>query len=85
MRAFAKYRGLLKETDELKQEIKTLDKKLNQAFQFLLEKIDALHQSNAKRKPIGFKIQKKKKLIKITKSSLFNRRKFRCSILLPEY
>jgi phage regulator Rha-like protein len=61
MRAFAKYRGLLKETEELHSEIKTLDEKINKAFKYLLEKIDALHQSPKNkapvRKKIGFKIK----------------------------
>lgn len=61
MRAFARYRGLLKENEELKNEIFKLDAKLNQAFKFLLEKLDALHQiENEPRKPIGYKIDKNK-------------------------
>jgi len=61
MRAFARYRALLKENEELKKEILKLDAKLNQAFKFLLEKLDALH-SKAKepRNPVGFKINKNK-------------------------
>jgi len=56
MRSFARYRALLRENKELKGEINKLDEKLNQAFKFLLEKIDALHQKeNEPRKPIGFK------------------------------
>lgn len=59
MRAFAKYRALLKENEELKKEILKLDAKLNHAFKFLLEKIDALHQkANEPRKTIGFKTDK---------------------------
>jgi hypothetical protein len=61
MRTFAKYRGLLKETEELHSEIKTLDEKINKAFKYLLERIDALHQNAKKktpvRKKIGFKIK----------------------------
>ncbi len=61
MRAFTRYRALLKENQELKQEILKLDAKLNQAFKFLLEKLDALHQkANKPRKPIGYKIDKNK-------------------------
>lgn len=61
MRAFARYRALLKENETLKKEIQKLDAKLNQAFQFLLDKLDALHQrENRPRKPIGFKSVKKK-------------------------
>ncbi|MCX6279580.1 MAG: ORF6N domain-containing protein [Bacteroidetes bacterium] len=61
MRAFARYRALIRETEELKQEILKLDAKLNQAFRFLLDKLDALHQNaNEPRKPIGYKIDKNK-------------------------
>jgi hypothetical protein len=60
MRAFARYRSLLKENEELRKEILKLDAKLNQAFRVLLDKIDALHQkANAPIKPIGFKTAKK--------------------------
>ena len=60
MRAFARYRALLRENAELKKEILKLDAKLNQAFKFLLEKIDALHQkANEPRNPIGYKTNKK--------------------------
>lgn len=59
MRAFARYRALLKENDELKKDIKKLDEKINHVFKFLLEKLDALHQiHNEERKPIGYKIGK---------------------------
>lgn len=61
MRAFARYRALLKENEALKKEILKLDAKLIQAFKYLLEKLDALHQkSNNPRKPIGFKIDENK-------------------------
>jgi hypothetical protein len=57
MRAFARYRALLKENEELKKEILKLDSKLNQAFKFLLDRIDALHQSpNKPRRPVGYKL-----------------------------
>jgi len=59
MRAFAHYRSLLRENEELKKEIMKLDAKLNHAFKFLLDKLDALHQkTNEARKPIGYKIDK---------------------------
>lgn len=59
MRAFARYRALLKETTELKNEIRLLDEKLNNAFNYLLEKIDALHQKqNEPMKPIGYKTKR---------------------------
>jgi len=60
MRAFAKYRAMLKENDDLSVEIKALDNKFTRAFKFLLEKIDALHQTNKERKQIGFEIPQKK-------------------------
>jgi hypothetical protein len=59
MRSFARYRSLLRENEELKIEILKLDNKLNQAFKYLLDKIDALHQKAIiPRKPVGFKIKK---------------------------
>jgi hypothetical protein len=59
MRAFARYRSLLRENEELKKEILKLDAKLNQAFRFLLDKLDALHQKTTEpRKPIGYKTDK---------------------------
>jgi len=59
MRAFARYRALLNENEELKKEILKLDAKLNHAFKFLLDKLDALHQkTHEPRKPVGFKISK---------------------------
>lgn len=61
MRAFARYRALLRENEELKKEILKLDSKLNQAFKFLLDKIDALHQkANTPFNPIGYKTEKNK-------------------------
>jgi len=55
MRAFARYRALLVENDELRKEIAALDKKLGEAFKYLLTKIDALHQKQKERQPIGYK------------------------------
>jgi phage regulator Rha-like protein len=60
MRAFSRYRAMLIATKELREEILELDQKLNQAFRFLLDKIDNLHQKSADREPIGYKINKKK-------------------------
>jgi len=60
MRAFTHYRALLRENTELRKEIKNIDEKLNKAFQFLLGKIDALHQKKSRRTPIGYKIGNKK-------------------------
>ena len=56
MRAFARYRAFLSENQELKKEILKLDAKLNQAFKFLLDKLDSLHQkASVSRKLIGYK------------------------------
>lgn len=55
MRAFARYRAILLENHELKKEIKSLDDKLNQAFKYLLDKIDALAPRYRDRDPIGYK------------------------------
>ncbi len=62
MRAFARYRSLILENKEMKKEIVALDTKLNKAFQYLLEKIDALAPTYTNRKKIGYKIPPKKKL-----------------------
>jgi hypothetical protein len=61
MRAFSKYRAILIGNDDLKKEVKLLDNKLNEAFKFLLDKIDALHhkQKTEKPEPIGYKIKDK--------------------------
>lgn len=57
MRAFVQYRGLLRETMELKDEISRLDQKINEIFKFLLDKIDGLHNSSViPRKKIGYKL-----------------------------
>jgi hypothetical protein len=56
MCAFAWYRSLLKENESLRREILKLDVKLNQAFKFLLERVDALHQkASMPRKAVGYK------------------------------
>jgi phosphate uptake regulator len=56
MRAFARYRAIIKESEELRKDIKNLDNKINRAFKYLLEKIDALHQQPKEdRKKIGYK------------------------------
>ena len=60
IRAFAKYRSLLRENGDLKKEIQALDAKLNKVVKYLVEKIDALHQRNVQRNPIGFRIKSNK-------------------------
>jgi len=56
MRAFARYRSLLRENEELKKEIIKLDQKVDSVFQYLLEKIDDMHKKQQlPRKSIGYK------------------------------
>ena len=59
MRAFTRYRSLLKENEQMKDEIRLLDKKVNALFLHLLGKIDALQEKqNQPRIAIGYKKQK---------------------------
>jgi len=63
MRAFARYRALLIENQDLRIEIRAMDEKINKVFKFLLDRIDALHQDkSAPRKMIGFKRHDSKKI-----------------------
>jgi len=56
MRAFARYRSLIHESVELKNEVRALDKKFTQAFNFLLKRLDELHQKKLQpRIRIGFR------------------------------
>jgi hypothetical protein len=56
MRAFAKYRALLIENQDLRSELRAMDDKINKVFKYLLDRIDALHQErSSSRKRIGFK------------------------------
>jgi hypothetical protein len=59
MRAFASYRALLIDSKDFRREVKDLDDKINQIFKFLLEKLDALSQTQIglPRKKIGYKIK----------------------------
>lgn len=59
MRAFAYYRHMLQESKELKKEIDELDSKLNQAFKYLIGRLDALtpKQAGKPRPKIGYKRQ----------------------------
>ncbi len=63
MRAFAVYRNMIKENEELKKVVANLDNKLNQAFQYLLKKIDALSGKgkNLHKRKLGFEIPVKTK------------------------
>jgi ORF6N domain len=57
MRAFAYYRKMLLDNKELKKEIQKLDAKLNKAFKYLLDQLDALTPKleEKPRKKIGYK------------------------------
>jgi len=55
MRSFARYRNILMENQELKEEIQKVDEKVNQVFKILLDKIDLLSPTYTDRKMIGFK------------------------------
>jgi hypothetical protein len=61
MRAFVEYRGILRESEHLHARIDKLDEKVEQAFRYLLERIDALHEQKAKKLPLGFHGQPKEK------------------------
>lgn len=59
MRAFARYRAIMLENQDLNKKIIKLDEKLNEAFKYLLEKIDALSPKLSKRKKVGFTLPEK--------------------------
>jgi len=59
MRAFSQYRAMLLENNQLRTEIMEIDDKLTQAFQYLLDRIDALAPEIQDREPIGFKSNKR--------------------------
>jgi len=61
MRAFSRYRSILREAEGLKKDILKLDSILTKGFKFLLDKIDALHQKEDEtlRKKIGYKSYEK--------------------------
>ena len=55
MRAFARYRALLRETSDLKMAMNELDKKFTKAFNYLLSRLDELHQKKSlPRKRMGY-------------------------------
>lgn len=59
MRAFARYRSFLMENVEIRKEIAALDYKLDEAFQYLLDRLDELSPAIiADRELIGFKTKK---------------------------
>lgn len=55
MRAFTSYRAILHENKGLKEDLKVLDEKLNKAFKYLLDRIDALTPQYTDRKKIGYR------------------------------
>jgi hypothetical protein len=56
MRAFARYRALINETSELRNQLRNLDDKFTQAFNYLLKRLDELHQKQHQpRIRIGFR------------------------------
>jgi hypothetical protein len=56
MRAFARYRALLKDDQELRKELLKMDDKINKVFKFLLSRIDALQTIKPKKKnKVGYK------------------------------
>ena len=58
MRAFARYRSLIKETESLRKEIQAIDQKLDKAFKFLLNKLNSIHEQESKpSRKIGFRIK----------------------------
>lgn len=57
MRAFARYRSFLMENVEIRKEIAALDYKLDEAFQYLLDRLDELSPTITDRELIGFKLK----------------------------
>ena len=49
MRAFARYRALLKDDQELRKELSKMDDKINKVFKYLLLRIDALQPVKSKK------------------------------------
>lgn len=57
MRAFVYYRQILLQNKDLYKKVKELDEKINQVFQFLLNKIEI---EKPERQPVGYKINSNK-------------------------
>jgi len=57
MRAFARYRVMLMEDNDLRENIHHLDEKINKVFKYLLDRIDEMHQKKLMSKPkkVGYK------------------------------
>ena len=62
MRVFARYRSLMLEHLQLKEEVVRLDSKLNHAILQLLKRIDALTPTYSDRRTIGFQVREKQPL-----------------------
>ena len=61
MRAFARYRYLLREHEELKKELRAMDVKVDKAFRFLMKRLDSLHEEEEKPlRKIGFRLKENK-------------------------
>jgi len=60
MRSFARYRAIIRESEDLRNEINAHDNRLSNAIHFLMERIDELHQNKTEPlKSIGFKYAKR--------------------------
>jgi len=58
MRTFARYRSFLKEHEELRKELRAMDSKLDRAFQFLMKRLDSLHEEKERpMRKIGFRFK----------------------------
>ncbi len=57
MRAFVRYRKLMMENLDFNRKLSELDEKIDQVFRFLLERIDALreHEARLPARKIGFR------------------------------
>lgn len=56
IRAFARFRSVLAQHEELKKSVKALEDKLDSALVFLLKKLNESSLTNQKRKKIGFEL-----------------------------
>ena len=57
MRTFARYRAFLRGNEEIFNKFQELDEKVNRLFQYLLERIDALHdKKNTPLPPVGYRL-----------------------------
>ncbi|MBM3405007.1 MAG: ORF6N domain-containing protein [Bacteroidetes bacterium] len=60
MRAFVRYRSLLKETGELRHTIQEIERKFTDAFLYLMERLDQIQRKESEpRRKVGFQFPKK--------------------------